>query len=58
MKDKPKTKASAAAAANAASRRKNNNIELSVDNDARVRSVLKVCRHAALYRWLFAAARG
>ena len=42
MKDKPKTKASAAAAANAAARRKNNIVELSLDNEARARGVLKV----------------
>ena len=41
MKDKSRTKASAAAAA--AARRKDNVVELSVDNEARVRNVLKVC---------------
>lgn len=45
MKDKPKLKASAAAAANAAARRKTNVVELSVDNESRVRGVLKVSKH-------------
>ena len=42
MKDKHKGKSSTAAAVNAAARRKTNVVELSVENEGRVRAVLQV----------------
>ena len=49
MKAQPKPKASAAAAANAAARRKTNIVELSVENEALIRSLVQVCGMSALH---------